>query len=129
MQKLPGLIVNVRVQDLVALQQYDDDDEESRKDDSITKYIEAQSGSAFSVTLDFDPMRFSDPEHCLEGRVYLDGKFAAGKYIKLKEIKKGERLTIAGVRSWNGSSWTFQNFTFAELQVGKHAVSEDGHKL
>lgn len=111
----PGLEVAVTVNDS-PLQEYDDGDEDSAPN-TVTKYIEAQSGAEFAVTA-----KFKHPfptHHDVKMCLVIDGKYLNG-WVQSWNGLYG--LVLKGDRTkWQqNGQWVEQKFCFAELNMGNY---------
>jgi hypothetical protein len=110
----PGLKVGVFAQGR-QMQEYDDDEDPSPK--AITKYIEAQSGTNFNVVARFK--RPFSTRYDVMMRVIIDGKSMAKWHCKRAQLAN-KVVECDGIRRERHGEWVKQNFSFAELEIGKH---------
>ena len=112
----PGANVEIIV-DGQPLPEYDDKSEAPSPPNTITKYIEAQTGALFAVRVRFTD-DFAFPIGDIEAEVMLDQQLSDRTLI-FAENMFGEGVTIAG-RAVALSPWTnaTQNFRFTSLNIG-----------
>ena len=118
LDEITGLTVQIIVKKRQA-QEYDNDEEEASPN-TVTKYIEAQSGAKFGVKF-----RFSnefDAKHSILADIYLDGK-SAESHVYDKDRGRPERNRdhcINGVSECNEGSYFKRKFSFSQLKTGTH---------
>lgn len=110
----PPVEVEILVND-VALQEYNDDDDDSVSAHTVVKYIEAVSGAEFAVRYRLDPK----PSHDVSVDISLDGKWAVSRIIQLSHYPLAYiQKTITGVNSNKDGSWVLSKFSFSDLTIG-----------
>lgn len=110
----PPVEVEILVND-VALQEYNDDDDDSVSAHTVVKYIEAVSGAEFAVRYRLDPK----PSHDVSVDISLDGKWAVSRIIQLSHYPLAYiQKTITGVKSNKDGSWVLSKFSFSDLTIG-----------
>lgn len=103
------------------LPEYNDDDDERNGDDVGVKYVEATSGSEFTISIDEGSPRASagnEPDVlCVD--LHLDGMCVESGIVALQEIGR-----IAGIISGKADvvQKTVQSFKFADVETSKLRV-------
>ena len=106
--------------DSVALEEYDDDDEQAPAADSVTKYVEAVAGATFSLKLTVLPGWRMKCDY-LDWYIDLDGTDAVGGIVSHDKYSKSTGFTDErfGVRSGAGCQWNLNRFKFADIVIGE----------
>jgi hypothetical protein len=113
----PGIKVEVRVQE-VALQEYDDDEEQS-SGTAITKYIEATSGATFDLRFEITPKW---PGSSVMFYTYLDGRYVRGHFAQQQTYRGASSVQIIeGSTYTKDGQWFKARFAFSALNIGKSA--------
>ncbi|KAL1797330.1 hypothetical protein ACET3X_003936 [Alternaria dauci] len=109
----PGIKVEVRV-DQVALQEYDDDEAESSTN-TMSKYIEATSGSEFDIRFEITPKW---PDHSVSFTSYIDG-LSVQSYLVRQDRFMGasHEALIAGPTHTKNGQWFISKFAFSALKI------------
>jgi hypothetical protein len=111
--------------DDVALEEYEDEDtEQANTTTSVTKYIEAASGSNFSLKLTVQAGWKMEADF-IAWYIDLDGKRSGGGVVESK-IYDGSRSCTSvryGIASGAGGDWTERKFRFADISIGE--MSDD----
>lgn len=101
---LPGVAIEILV-DGRALKEYEDQDaEEDREQDTVIRYIEAQSGKLFAVSIELlDEFEFDGT--CIAFDIYVDGTFVHGPIIRefkdpRSRISEGRRIDVGKMRKY-----------------------------
>lgn len=78
---LPGLAIEILV-DGRALQEYEDEDaDEDQEQDTVVRYIEAESGKVFAVSIELlEDFEFEGS--CIAFDIFVDGTFVHGPIIR-----------------------------------------------
>jgi hypothetical protein len=110
----PGLSVQVVVDDQ-PLPEYDDEDA-TQDDGSITKYIEACSGSEFKINLIYDKpfQKNKDLRVCC----YIDGSLVSSLFFCGPHSITGKGYFIGELCRKEGAIWQRRKFHFQDLDVG-----------
>jgi hypothetical protein len=113
--------VQVYVND-VALQEYDDDDENKIPDPAtsptVVKYIEATSGAEFSIKSRVRPGWYKDEDLCWE--ILLDGCAVKSRVYRRQRYLEGNYTSIIeGVESCSDGEWQLRKFKFADIITGE----------
>ncbi|KAF2117500.1 hypothetical protein BDV96DRAFT_679310 [Lophiotrema nucula] len=111
---LPTLEVEIVV-DGEALKEYDDPDPPFSAPNTITKFVEATSGTEFSIKLHFT--RDFPQDYAVKAQVLLDGKRVTNKRYRIKRLSGSHN--IGGVTSKDNDDWYLQKFRFSELDIGE----------
>jgi hypothetical protein len=104
----------------VALEEYEDEDtEQANTTTSLTKYIEAVSGSNFSLKLTVQPGWTMEADF-ISWHIDLDGKQAGAGVIKSESYDGSRSYTSVrhGIVSGAGDDWTERKFRFADITIG-----------
>jgi hypothetical protein len=110
----PRIKVEVQV-DGVAVQEYEDDDEQETVN-TVTKYVEAVSNTDFVIGIHITPPW---PQQSILFKIYLDGKYVRGNFIRQDTFKgTASKHTIEGSNSTKNGQWYQQNFCFSDLNIG-----------
>lgn len=105
----------------VALEEYDDEDtEQANTTTSLTKYIEAASGSNFSLKLTVQT-GWKMQADFIAWYVDLDGKESGGGLVKSETYDGSRSCTsvLYGIASGAGGDWTERKFRFADIVIGE----------
>lgn len=118
-ERYPDLSVELVV-DEVALDEYQDDDTGHARDNTVSAYVEATSGSNFGIRLTTTndlPGRAAD---AIVAAIFLDGKQATSKVAPLRYTSKHRSdYTIQGVQRMTVHGKTLEKFTFSQLETSK----------
>lgn len=97
-----------------ALEEYEDEETKGSQT-SVTKYVEAQSGSEFSVNITCTkPL----PTESVAFKLYLDGQRIRLKTAQNRQFRAGRHhLQLSDKWSWVGSDRVVQKFCFSKLAV------------
>jgi hypothetical protein len=99
----------------VALQEYDDGEDNSNSGTTVTKYIEAVSGAEFAICDKID----QKPKYEVRVDFFLDGKRASGNILQHWRFIGGSyENTVQGVNSNTGGNWSLSKFSFSDLNTG-----------
>jgi hypothetical protein len=107
--------------DGVALEEYEDEDtEQANTTTSLTKYIEATSGSNFSLKLTIHPGWKMQADYIV-WYIDLDGKKSSGGLVKSETYDGSRSCTsvLSGIASGAGGNWTERKFRFADITIGE----------
>ncbi|KAF7447615.1 hypothetical protein A1F99_069790 [Pyrenophora tritici-repentis] len=111
----PGIEVAVIVNGQ-RLEEYDDDEEPRPK--TVTKYIEAQSGTEFAIATSFKP---PFPTQCdIKTCLYIDGKIMESWRCKHHQLL-GKTFLKDYIYSQQDRECVKQKFYFAELEIMEEA--------
>jgi hypothetical protein len=110
----PGLSVQVAVDDQ-PLPEYDDEDA-TQDDGTITKYIEACSGSEFKLSITYD--KPFPPNKDLIVGCYIDGSLVSSLAYRGTKHIAGKSRFIEEICRKDGEIWQRQRFHFQDLAVG-----------
>jgi hypothetical protein len=117
-KKNPRLKVWIAVHG-VALEEHVDEDDQ-RREDSVTKYIEAISGAEYSIKVE---LQKPWPDSSILIDIYIDGKWVRGAFIMQKSfVGSSAEISITGVQHTRGDEWYTRKFCFSDLVVGKFVV-------
>ncbi|KAF1830663.1 hypothetical protein BDW02DRAFT_633451 [Decorospora gaudefroyi] len=121
----PRVRVSVQVHG-VPLEEYNDD-EESASPNSVTKYIEAQSGAEFSIKAE---VTRPFPSHTILMNIYLDGKNTIGRYLEAYTFVGTSHVScVEGVKQHTGNKSLLQKFCFLELNIDDSHVPAGSDNL
>jgi hypothetical protein len=87
----------------------------------ITKYLQAQAGSFFTVNFQLGPgFRFRAQEY-VSVKTYVDGQLATKPIITQHQYNQATPCTglREGVREGTGSHWALRKFKFASLRTSE----------
>ena len=99
-----------------ALEEYDDPDASTLPPHIVTKYVEAQSESDFTIKYYFAGAFPKD--HVVEAQTQLDGKIVACQYTSIEALRYTGAYTIKGSNSKRNGEWSIQKFRFSALDIG-----------
>ena len=101
----------------VPLLEYDDDEDEGQSHLKGVKYVEASSGSNFTVFVKADRASLgNDNRDHVECAVHLDGKWVCGKVLDV--FRTPSFVTdIVGRNGHINGQHVLQRFTFADLET------------
>ena len=113
----PGLTVELMVNGQ-PLQEYDNDDEEAESPNTTAKYIEAQSGTQFSVRYTSSQL-LPEPEFTV--RIFLNGTKVEGSVYRNSryKFKLNDPYIKKGRVSLDGQQTVVRAFQFSEINIGK----------
>ncbi|KAF2117495.1 hypothetical protein BDV96DRAFT_685221 [Lophiotrema nucula] len=126
LDKLPGVKVEIIVNGQ-SLTEYDCD-EEIAEADTVTKYVESQSGAEFAIKFTVtDPK----PESFLTVEYFIDGKSTTGNLVwqERYQHKSTHHSTHRGIRTRQGSKVYEQRYCFSELKTDDSAIGNAGEEL
>jgi hypothetical protein len=110
----PGIKVQVRV-DKVALEEYDDD-EEQVSGSTVMKYIEATSGATFDLRFEITPPW---PTDSVLFDTYLDGRYVRGHFAQYQTYYGARSVqVIEGSNHTKDGQWFMTKFAFSALNIG-----------
>jgi hypothetical protein len=113
----PNVKVEVLDPNHQPLSEYDDDDESSQADEgSITKYIEAKSGTKFRVRV-----LFSDGFkniHSVRMKITIDGRVSASFTIERDNLHARDGHSCSGISDYKDGQRYRLGFKFSVLRVG-----------
>jgi hypothetical protein len=115
-----GVKVEVIVDDQ-ALHEYDDNSDTPPSPGTVTKYVEATSGSEFATHLMFTrgyPYQVGD----VEKLIYLDGKVVESYIVSPKAFFHPAQHFVDGRCAYVGSAVVLQKFRFTELSIGRSII-------
>lgn len=116
----PAMIAEILVNG-VALQEYDDDEDNTVPSTKAVKYIEAVSGAEFAIRYRIDER----PQYDVRLDFCLDGKSATNKILQLDRFCGGSiENVLAGVSSNKDGEWVQSNFTFSDLNIRKYVTRQ-----
>ena len=105
----PGLTVEILVNG-VPLQEYDDEDEELESPNTIAEYIEARSGTQFSVRC-ISSQRLPVPDSTMQ--IFLDGTQVTSTLHRKDEFRFDDPYIKKGRISVDGQQTVEQAFQFS----------------
>ena len=112
---VPGLRVNIVVNGK-ELQEYDDDEDEAAKPNTVTKYVEAISNATFEIRCYISSL-FPHSTHDIKVSVYLDGNPIEGAILLQDKIFRPFH-TLSGACTSEGGRWFERKFCFSEICTG-----------
>lgn len=118
---VPGVIVAIK-SDNAQLHEYDDDSDSPPEANTITKYVEAQSGARFAITGWLDPVIYPYEDDCVEIEIRMDGQKITNLTRTLESSRKQQkwsynrRTTVMDGRTFH------QYLTFSELHISKPSL-------
>ena len=130
---VPGVEVTILGANDVALREYDHGASDLGDDKTGTRYVEAISGSNFSVCFKAykEGLRANDQD-CLLAAIYLDGKHAISKVLRIDQHPYPLfHMHQSGVESNIGGQSVLQKFEFAALKTSDdspHNVDSSAYK-
>src|SRR2546421_1487741 len=107
--------------DGVALEEYEDEDtEQANTSTSLTKYVEAVSGTNFSLKFTVHP-GWTMQADFVAWYVHLDGKNYGGGVVRREAYNGNHTCSFAchGVVSGAGHDWKERKFRFADINIGE----------
>jgi len=109
----------------VGLQEYDDDDGKQTPDrataPTVVKYIEAVSGTEFSIKPKIRPGWDQDEDLCWE--IFVDGNpVKSYVYLRKKYLAGQDSSICLGVDFCSGGEWLLKKFKFADIVTGEPRV-------
>ncbi|KAF1849734.1 uncharacterized protein K460DRAFT_372171 [Cucurbitaria berberidis CBS 394.84] len=124
----PGINVSVTSQGKL-LPEYDNDEEETSPQ-TITKYIEAQSGAEFAIQIE---LQKPFPVHSVKFRLYLDGRSVCSRIVSEAQYAKAKsrvKRTIGSVTSIVAEGrCMIQKFCFSDLSIDDSHDQPVGDRL
>ena len=96
------------------LREFEDPDNIDDTSRAATRYVEAQCGSDFTISLDFSRC-FKFYHNDLEVKVWLDGT----SVMTLGIVARSSPITIKGSESFRNGKWELRRFQFSALELGK----------
>lgn len=109
---VPGLEANIVVNGK-ELQEYDDDEDEAAKPNTVTKYIEAISNATFEIRWSISSP-FPHSTHDFQVSVYLDGNLIEQVLSPQDRISRPFH-TLSGTHTLEGGRWFEHKFCFSEI--------------
>ena len=119
---VPGLKANIVVSGK-ELQEYDDDEDEAAKPNTVTKYIEAISNASFEIRW-YISSPFPHSTHDIRVSVYLDGNLIEEVISPQDRISRPFH-TLRGTHTLEEGRWFEHKFCFSEICTGRSSTSLD----
>ena len=100
-----------------------DDDGGGRAGRLVTKYIEAKTGTEFSVRFKISPsFRLLLGNVDLVVCVYVDDKYLVGNVINRRYLNYDAVQLLTGHRYTKNGQWFERSFSFSQLNIGELAI-------
>jgi hypothetical protein len=117
----PNVKVEVLDPNHQPLPEYDDDDESSEADEgSITKYIEAKSGTEFHVRAIFNEE--FETIHSVRMKITIDGRVSASFLLERDRLHAREGHWCSNLSNYKDGQRYLLGFKFSDLQIGMFAT-------
>jgi hypothetical protein len=117
----PNVKVEVLDSNRQPLCEYDDDDESSHADEgSITKYIEAKSGTNFQVRAIFS--EGFETIHSVRMKLTIDGRVSTSLLIERDSLHARDGHWCSGMSNYKDGQRYRLGFKFSDLQIGMFAT-------
>lgn len=117
---VPGLEVKILADGLPLVEHQDEDEEVDPRAKAVTKYVECQAGSCFSIQTEFSPNFLYAATDTMVSEISVDGKFTESTARNWKHSKVTPVSTQKGPKFGENGSWKQRQYQFADLPISQY---------